>query len=258
MEGRVTGKEGAINLTAEQSPYKLHPLVQVADDLFQYYVRGINPIDDFRGRPVIPQTAFEAGGMEANKAMLKHAWRNLGGSVLFNPAGQTVSTDESAIEKALKTFPLTVLGTFLKISDQGISERLEDVRKGVTEQSAEQRLKVQQGIRASLRVAPTKEQGAKLYADLRAKKALPMATTARGFVSRYMREAGKASGNPYVEAFFRASTVPERAALLDNYTSTLGAAEYKRVLEEIRQSAPGSLLSVEIFRSRGKKQAIAR
>jgi hypothetical protein len=107
MRGRVTGKEGAISLTAEQSPYRLHPLLEVSSDLFQYYVRGINPLDEYRGRSVLPDQVFRAGGAEAHKSMAKYAWKNLGGTVLYNPSGnQLVTTDESGLEKALKTFPL--------------------------------------------------------------------------------------------------------------------------------------------------------
>jgi hypothetical protein len=136
MRGRVTGKEGAMSLTAEQSPYRLHPLLEVSSDLFQYYVRGINPLDEYRGRSVLPDQVFRAGGTEAHKSMAKYAWKNLGGTVLYNPSGNQLVTHEGGLEKALKTFPLNTLGTFLKISDQGVSEQLEDVRSEVSQRRA--------------------------------------------------------------------------------------------------------------------------
>jgi len=239
MRGRVTGKEGAISLTAEQSPYRLHPLLEVSSDLFQYYVRGINPLDEYRGRSVLPDQVFRAGGAEAHKSMGKYAWRNLGGTVLYNPSGNQLVTDESTLEKALKIFPLNTLGTFLKISDQGILERLEDVRSEVTQKRAGRVIDVQQRMRGSIRAAggkPTGQGAMQLFMDLRKENGLRPGTTLREFTSRYQRQAGKSVGNPYAEAIARASSSDERAALLDHDRRNLKPEEYRAVLQQIQKA----------------------
>jgi hypothetical protein len=60
--------------------------------------------------------------------MGKHAWKSVGGSVLYNPSTNELVKDETGIEKLLQTFPLNTLGTFLKISDQGLADNLSDIR----------------------------------------------------------------------------------------------------------------------------------
>jgi hypothetical protein len=217
---------------------RLHPLLEVGSDLFQYYVKGINPLDEYRGRSVLPDQVFRAGGAEAHKTMAKYAWKNLGGTVLYNPSGNQLVTDESALEKALKTFPLNTLGTFLKISDQGVSERLEDVRSEVTQKRAGQVIDVQQRMRGSIRAAggrSTAQGLMQLFMDLRKENALQPGTTLREFISRYQRQAGKSAGNPYVEAIARASGNDERAALLNHYRRNLKTEEYRAVVQQIQK-----------------------
>jgi len=80
MRGRVTGKEGAISLTAEQSPYRLHPLLEVSSDLFQYYVRGINPLDEYRGGLCCRIRYSE---QEAPKPISR--WASMRGGILVEP-----------------------------------------------------------------------------------------------------------------------------------------------------------------------------
>lgn len=250
MQGRVTGKEGAISLAAEQTPYRLHPALEVGSDLFHYYVRGLNPLDEYRGRSVLPEQVFRAGGAEAQKSLAKYAWRNLGGTVLYNPSGNQLVTNESALEKVLKTFPLNTLGTFLKISDQGISERLEDVHAEVSQRRARRVVDVQERIRESIKSTggkPTARGAMQLFMDLRKASALQPSTTLREFTAGYLRQAGKSSGNPYVEAIARALTNDERVVLLQHYKQTLSSARFDELVTLIQREgvlSPRSYTSV--------------
>lgn len=121
-QGKILGMGGAIDTIGEQNPYSLNPLIQAGSDLYQYFVRGVNPQDDFRGRTVIPYYIFKEGGWPATREILQHEWKNLGGSIFYNPDGAWKYCDTTA-EKLLQIFPFNVLGTFLKITDYGHIEK---------------------------------------------------------------------------------------------------------------------------------------
>lgn len=121
----IVGKGGAISTVVEQNPYKLMPLLSVGKDLGDYYLRGQNPVDDFRGQQVLTDREMEAGGGVAAKKLGEHAWKNLGGSVFYDPSSDDIERQKTALEQITKTFPGNILGTFLKTSDRGISEQID-------------------------------------------------------------------------------------------------------------------------------------
>lgn len=121
----LMGKGGAVSTIVEHSPYSPHPLLSAAKDLGDYYLKGQNPVDSFRGQQVLQDREFLAGGADAHWAMAKHTWRTLGGSTIYDPPRDELERRESAFEKITRTFPGSILGTFVKTSDRGISEKIE-------------------------------------------------------------------------------------------------------------------------------------
>lgn len=248
------GKGGALNATSEQipwSPTKLNPYFSTAWDIAQYYAYGNNPTDSWRGLPVIRDKAFEAGGWEATKDLGKHVWRQLGGSVIYDPARNELVQVESRGEKALKTFPLNVLGTFAKVSDQGISEQLQAVTTKERQAEASRSLEVTRRIERSINAAggrPNRGDASELYWQLREEGKLTQGESRKEFEQRYFSRAVRASEDPYVRKFIEARTTQERAELLKKYRETLGDDRYQAVLEQIMQSqakSPKSLRQAE-------------
>lgn len=123
--GKILGHGGVADTLAEQNPYKLNPLLQAGKDLFQYYIQGVNPYDDYRGRTVIPYYTYQDGGWKANQALLGYEWKSLGGSVIYDPGG-IFTYAETPFEKILRIPPFNVLGTFLKVTDYGHVEKEEN------------------------------------------------------------------------------------------------------------------------------------
>jgi len=43
------GQRSALESVANLNPYRVHPILQAAHSLYQYYIQNINPVDDWRG-----------------------------------------------------------------------------------------------------------------------------------------------------------------------------------------------------------------
>ena len=251
------GKRGILHEAVEQipwSPTKLNPMLKVAYDLFQYYGLDINPMDEWRGRQVIGDLAFQAKGLPAAKDLAKHVWKELGGSVLYNPGTGELVRVKNFMEKILQTFPGTIVGTFLKISDQGIADRLRDVSGEVRREKASETLAINKRITSSINKA-NKEKGGpdrgdmmQVWGELRSEGKIPRSTTSKEFSNRYFRWGARAEGNPYVQAIVNAPSNREKEALLAEYRSMMTTAEYEQVVGEIlraRTQSPQSFREVE-------------
>jgi hypothetical protein len=255
---RIMGKQGAVSATLQQVPWnpssKLNPPLSVASDLFQYYGLGNNPTDEYRGQAVLTDQEMAAGGTVAAKQLAKHAWRTMGGTVLYDPARNQLIRSQSAPEQLLRSFPANILGTFLKITDQGVADRLRDVSGEVRQEKAGQVLDVQDRIQKSINAA-VKEKGApdrgdvrQLWGELRGEGKIPRDQTEKEFSNRYMRWAARVPANPYVEAFINAQSNQEKERLLMEYRKILSPAEYDEVLGEMmraRTQSPKSFRAVE-------------
>jgi len=113
-----------ISYTGGQVP-SLSPTWTALSDVWDYVMDDENPYDGFRQRSVLDQNTFEAGGSDANIAMVKHISNTLGGSIVwrFNTTG--LPEIKSEIEELLD-FPIAnnTLGRFVKVGNQGLRERI--------------------------------------------------------------------------------------------------------------------------------------
>jgi len=209
--GNFGGKDGVVGLTAAQSPYRLHPLIKVGKDLYYFYVNNLNPVDEFRGRHVVPENVFRAGGAEAHKAIWKNTWRNVGGSVIYEPSYNEFKPEKSGVEKALRTFPLNTLGAYLKISDQGDSEKGMEAVKEVRQQQEQKRIEVQKYVADSIRNGDDSAKVASLYNEL---YKMGLTRASRGqFLNNYNRYKARMSKDAFSRSQSYVRTKAEKEAL---------------------------------------------
>lgn len=140
LNAQIFGKEGALNSLSNVNPYREHPMLQIAGSLAQYYLLDINPVDQFRGRQILSDDQAAAGGKYAAEGMGKYAWNTAGGSMLYKMTPDMPEAEATALEKALKTFPLTAAGAYLKVSDRGIPESMKKATEPVKRDEARERL----------------------------------------------------------------------------------------------------------------------
>lgn len=143
MMGVIKGKPKAfsevLNYGGGQFP-SLNPQLEITTAWYQY-LTGKNPYDYFRGRYLIPETEFKAGGWPSLKKMVQ--WT-------INQSGQTnFSTYDKSKNSTFETNLQSVpgLNRIIKISDYGLTEK---TRAKIAEKQAEKAeitSKLPQGVR---------------------------------------------------------------------------------------------------------------
>jgi hypothetical protein len=106
------------------------------------YLSGQNPYDYFRGRNVMTDDVFAAGGSEAAKAFWGWQFQQIGGGVfgnLFN--GSKTPVDKSIPEKIV-SIPIAsnILGRFIKVSNYGRTEMFNQIQEQYAQVDAKRRL----------------------------------------------------------------------------------------------------------------------
>jgi hypothetical protein len=105
------------------------------------YLEGHQPVDSFRGRPIVPDTEWRAGGWDSLKPMLLWTWDQSGGGnfVKWDPRAQTAS------ELVLSAVP--GLNRVLKVSDYGLREEQRAAEREADAERARHRLAMPENVR---------------------------------------------------------------------------------------------------------------
>ena len=145
--GRGVSGEGILSFAGGQLPSgnPINPLSpgSVPGAWIQYGLFGQNPYDAFRGRGVLRDDVYQAGGGRAYKALGMWSANQLGGGLLarFDEWGVE---DQSKLEKFLAAPVISnLLGRWIKVSDRGAYDRMRGVVKDTRQRRAKQRLDVQ-------------------------------------------------------------------------------------------------------------------
>ncbi|MDD2898999.1 MAG: hypothetical protein PHI31_09830 [Desulfuromonadaceae bacterium] len=203
LNGDIVNKGGLLETASNLSPYRLHPLIQIGHSLYQYYVQKTNPVDSFTGRNIMNDLQFQAGGKYAAEALGKQAWNQVGLGTIYRMKPDQIKPDQDTVEKALNTFPLNAVGTFIRMSDQGIDETIREAVEPVRKKQAGEILESRQAMMKLVR-------GEELSnSDVTAIAAHPsvMDKTAQSmFVKRF--------GMKYMSALLSAKSNEEKAAII--------------------------------------------
>lgn len=137
-----------IDYTAGGLPYTgLNPLLGLSTD-WKQYLTGKNPYDPFRGKYVIPETMFQAGGAEPLKEMVKHSSNQLGGGIAYRFKGKDIGEVRSELEKIMG-YPIigNVLSRLLRVSDVGRTDELREVSEEVRKERAKELVGMDKAIK---------------------------------------------------------------------------------------------------------------
>lgn len=124
--------------TGGQLP-SISPTIQSFSATLQF-ASGQNPYDWFRGRNVISDTTFQAGGLPAAKSFLGWQFQQLGGGVFYKFYNEpTVPKEQSLAEKAFNLPVLgNIIGRFVRVTDYGKTEKLKAIEKRVGQEKAQE------------------------------------------------------------------------------------------------------------------------
>ena len=220
---------------------------------------GRNPYDDFRGRPLISERAFEAGGMYSLSKMVEHTFNDAG----FSQFTTYDDRRDTTFEAMLKGTPfINSMFRIVKTSDYGLTEkamaevqkdRAETARRNIKrDEFFEKRLK---GIRADqlgnlLDENGRIKQGSSLYRniydislDLYSGEPTKedVQTTAKAFI----RYALKEQNNPYVKSVLNAQSNDTKVKILQEAKNELPVAKYNEMALRLRRTG---IVSKEVFR----------
>jgi len=142
--------------TGGQLP-SISPAVESFSSTVQF-LSGQNPYDVFRGRPVLSETTFKAGGWPATKAFLGWQFQQLGGGIFYRFYHEpSVPKEQGAVERIF-TLPVigNVAGRFVRVSDYGQVEKLKAVEEKVEKEKARETLKERELINKYIKEAREK------------------------------------------------------------------------------------------------------
>jgi hypothetical protein len=146
LHGDISGKGAVGTIGLEAQPYNLNPVLDATADLVNYYGRGINPLDTWRGTHVLPEKVAEIGGFPAAKAMAANTWNKLGGSTLYRAQPDDIQRNKSLLERALQMPIGNVAGRFIRTRGGGEGEQYRKEAEKVTKARARETYDIDNAI----------------------------------------------------------------------------------------------------------------
>lgn len=212
------------------------------------YLAGQNPYDPFRGREVISQDVFKAGGWRSAQSFLGWMFQELGGGTFVRFYNEPTMPKNAGELEQFFGLPIVanILGRFVRVSDYGKQEALQNITDQVQSKAANQRLDDNDVVNAALKQAvedPEIANNRAVYEaqirdtikgegpmDEEAQKRFDRART------RFRLGLLKGSADAETAAFLNANTNEEKAAILRTIKSHLEDAEFQEYLAELRRS----------------------
>lgn len=224
---------------AGQAP-NLTPGIGVMTNTIVPYLAGQNPYDSYRGKNVVPDRNFAAGGWASHKYVLAQIANQLGASSVKRINPDKVEGKQSALEKTLN-LPLvaTTLGRFLKVSNIGKRQAVSAVAGGADQSLAQRQVAMKEAIQdlasAHQGEVPRPEIG-KLYRTAAKNKWLDPKTVSIGsFAHRVNRLASKSGNNPYLGQLHMLSSNEEKAAVLIYLQDQLSKKDYTDLIRQAKR-----------------------
>ena len=144
-QGKEQDVRSVFDYTAGNLP-ALSPILSAIGDTVDY-MSGQMPYDNFRQRSAVNQTEWDAGFPHREKAMAGYTWNKLGGGIYKRYDTNNIEKIKSDIEELIH-FPImeNTIGRFLKVSDYGIRQELQNSAEEVKQESAQQTLAANHAI----------------------------------------------------------------------------------------------------------------
>ena len=147
----MTDVSDLLSYTGGQLP-SVTPVIEALTSTAQF-LAGKNPYDFFRGRSVIPDDAFEAGGKYSLKPFLTWQLNQLGAGVFWKGYVSTQAPeDKTWIQKVVETPILSnIIGRWIKVSNYGQNEKNKAILKGVGREEARRRIEEREKINDAIK-----------------------------------------------------------------------------------------------------------
>jgi len=234
-----------LSYTGGQIP-SVTPLIDVATSTAQF-LAGKNPYDYFRGRAVIPDDAFEAGGKYALKPFLTWQLNQVGAGIFFKTYVSTQPPEGKGWVQKVTEAPLlsNILGRWIKVSSYGQREKNEAILEGERREAAKRRIEEREKINDAVKEYNEGSQGMikrrkierQLVKDIvgdppyKAERKAKKTNTIKKFHLAIIK--GEADEN--INSLIYARTNAEKVGLLVRIREDMEPKEFKELLKRLRK-----------------------
>ncbi len=249
-EKNLDGVLSLFTYGADQLP-TLNPVFEVPSAWMLYFNKK-NPYDFFYGRNVIPENEFKAGFKHSLIPMVKWTYEKLGGRV-FGRWGVFEENGKGDWYQEIKKVPIfgDIVSRWLKISDYGEKEKLQEKLKKIEQEQAEKKIKLKESIRENIK--KYKENKISYYDALnnilnenvdRNQPKDKIKEQKRSLIKRFKIAIQLEKDDPYVESFIFAKTNEEKVYIL----SELKKEDKERYIKIVKELRKEKLLSDNVLR----------
>lgn len=189
----------------------MNALLSTTKDWLDYEIFGHNPYDSFRGKPLLDETTFAAGGWPARQELLKHTWNGLGGSIVHRFQNvQLESPPQGDVEKFLR-LPIVnnALGRWVKVSNRGLDDADRQLTRPIQELRAQIRLAVHEVARKVIEGEALNDK----------ERLLMREPYAQDYLKRTLPEIQAARESSTLRRLQKAGSREEKGAILENITA---------------------------------------
>lgn len=231
-----------VSYTGGQIP-SVTPVVESISATAQY-MSGKNPYDSFRGRNVLSDTLFQAGGMEAHKAFLGWQFQQLGGGIFYKFYHEGTPPEERSIAEKIFNLPVlgNVVGRFVRVSDYGQLEALREIENAVKAEEAKASIEKRQLVNTYTKQA---QEDGQLTENLANQMVLEYFNgepkpsqyqEADRLKDRLRLQVIRGSAEPEVVAVIDANTNNQKAAILLEIAKTSTQEDLDKLISELQQA----------------------
>lgn len=238
-DGKGSELQDIFAIGAGQLP-SVSPIISVLGNWTQY-LSGRNPYDSFRGRNLIDDTTWTAGGGAALKKMIQWTTNNLG----FTKFATYDTSKNTGVETFMQVAPF--FSSVIKISDYGQQEQLKNVTAEVKKEKAKQTLIERDVIKKYVKLA--EEEGkltifnATIYGNKAVKEILghmPQSKDEQDHADRIQQKfkvstKRQLANDPRYINLIDASSKDEKKAILKTIKEDSTAEEYAKIKNDLLQ-----------------------
>ena len=231
-----------LSYTGGQIP-SISPAIESVSATAQF-LAGQNPYDFFRGRNVISDTTFKAGGLPATKSFLGWQFQQAGGGIFYRFYHEpTAPKEQSATEKVFN-LPVfgNIAGRFLRVSDYGKIEKLRNIEKRVESEQARETLLERDLINKYVKEAQDKNIrfATKQIEDALVKERYGKMPTEKDdiedknrLLKKFRTSLKRGDADAQTIAIIDANTNEAKAQILGSIKEDMSEAEFKKYIAEL-------------------------
>lgn len=219
----------------------LSPMFQSIFAVSQF-VAGQNPYDFFRGREVIPDAEFQAGGKYALKPYLIWQFNQLGGGTFIRSYYSTQPPETKTLTQKVVEAPIlsNIIGRWIKVSDYGQSEKNQKIVDEIEKESARERIETNRKVNKYIEQyrdgeasnSRKKDLFRELVKDVHGEAPYDSETKRKiGYLEKkYKLGIIKGESDEQINSLIYANTNDEKEALLNKMKKDMSESEYREFL----------------------------